>query len=246
MSTSTTNLSLTKQAANEYYSIDVVNTNLDKIDSGCVNVSQAQDITGYKKFISSITRKATNVNMSTTPSSQETAVHFDGLDNNNTPIVRFRTYHETSGASELSIIIPKQGWDGNADYQQPRLRMISSTGGTIQLSLSKANQTYNSSATELILTVGLLQASTDVVHTTGNETIAGNKNFTDNILVGTYGKIYPYSDSNGKRLLLSALNSNNVEGRLELRMNEDGSVILYLRRFAGGTPTDVTIATIPA
>ena len=50
MSTNTTNLQLTKQAGSEYYSIDVVNANLDKIDAGCVNVTGSQTISGQKTF----------------------------------------------------------------------------------------------------------------------------------------------------------------------------------------------------
>ena len=55
MSTTTTNLGLTKQTGSEYYSIDVVNTNLDKIDAGCVNTSTAQTIAGIKTFTDGIT-----------------------------------------------------------------------------------------------------------------------------------------------------------------------------------------------
>ena len=60
MSTNTTNLSLVKQTGSEYYSIDVVNTNLDKIDAGCVNVSGTQTITGVKTFTSDIKMASAN------------------------------------------------------------------------------------------------------------------------------------------------------------------------------------------
>ena len=46
-----------------------------------------------------------------------------------------------------------------------------------------ATRTYNSANESDIVTIGTLKTATDVVHTTGNESIAGVKTFTDNIII---------------------------------------------------------------
>lgn len=178
MSTNTTNLQLTKQAGSEYYSIDIVNANLDKIDAGCVNVSQAQRITGDKTFSKPITVLPndgtarcrclnTSLIRGTIPSADTVSGGFSTLNNNQDTLMGLNHTIMTSGAGRSNWFVRDYA---NSNYKEVALF----SGGY----LIAPNRTYNASNTSDVVTIGSLQASTDVVHTSGNETIAGQKTFT--------------------------------------------------------------------
>ena len=188
MSTNTTNLQLTKQAGSEYYSIDVVNANLDKIDAGCVNVTGSQTISGQKTFsekviisnqktlhFSESTNRAININTqsytdrTTNPSSK---IDFDicRLQAGDYAVSVWNTIINTSGARETKIGL----YNGSA-LQWLTLKS-NSLGGDVYVIAPV--RTYSASNTSDVVTIGSLQASTDVVHRTGNENISGVKIFT--------------------------------------------------------------------
>ena len=148
-------------------------------EDGLAHTYGNETIAGVKTFTDILIKKSSGVDMSATPSAQQTAAQMDFQDKNGTAIVRFRTYHETNGNSELSLILPQQGWNGLADYQQPRLRFITgAVSGQCSLTLSKASNSYIPSASEQIATIGILDAYTPMVRTTGTQNIGGMKLFT--------------------------------------------------------------------
>ena len=126
-------------------------------------------------------------------------------------------------------------------------------------------RTYSASNTDDIVTIGSLQASTDVVHTAGNESIAGNKVFTSTIKVKdtglptytslpsstrtifygfcandntTLGLVANFTQVSGNRCTyLSAVNTGNTIHRLNLWANVDGSAYVE-----GPSPTPATNA----
>ena len=60
-------------------------------------------------------------------------------------------------------------------------------------------RTYNASNTSDIVTIGSLQASTDVVHTSGNETISGAKSFLERLLVKRSGVVQTFVSINDQQ-----------------------------------------------
>ena len=210
-----------------------------------VRTTGAQTIAGVKTFTDILIKKSSGVDMSTTPSAQQTVAQLDFQDKNGTAITRFRTYHETNGNSELSIILPQQGWNGLADYQQPRMRFITgAVSGLCSLTLSKASNTYIPSASEQLATVGILDAYTPMVRTSGAQTIGGIKTFDDPV----YGRfIYPlyeeYSGNlpSGKYRIFARIPSSNPNTMLVLdaMISANGSNYGF-GRILVGNPTTVS------
>ena len=138
------------------------------------------------------------------------------------------------------------------------------TGG-IKVVEIQDQRAYSASNTSDIVTIGTLQSSTDVVHTTGDESIAGNKVFTSTIKVKdtglptytslpsstrtifygfcandntTLGLVANFTQASGNRCTyLSAVNTGNTIHRLNLWANVDGSAYVE-----GPSPTPATNA----
>lgn len=133
--------------------------------SNFVTLTGAQDISGTKTFYSTgfadvIIRSArTNQNLG--------GISF--FDGNN---LRRGQVYGSAGATSSSIILKTivGSYEGKVAIE---------TNGTNDWMTIQSVRAYNSNNTQDVVTIGSLQASTDVVHTTGNETIAGNKTFTN-------------------------------------------------------------------
>ena len=102
---------------------------------------------------------------------------------------------------------------------------------------------YNSANTNDIVTIGSLQASSDVVHRTGNETVGGNKNFIDEIQLNTKGHLNEASDTSGEYIQFRLVNGNNT-AYLVLRMDNDNVLRLQVIKNLNGTFTSSTVATL--
>lgn len=245
MSTNTTNLQLTKQAGSEYYSIDVVNANLDKIDAGCVNVTGSQTISGQKTFSNKVTisnqktlhfsestNRAININTqsytnrTTNPSSK---IDFDicRLQAGDYAVSVWNTIINTSGARETKIGL----YNGSA-LQWLTLKSDSLGGNAY---VTAPVRTYSASNTSDVVTIGSLQASTDVVHTSGTETIGGNKTFTNAVNINYGGNstaLYVSTFGNYRIMQLKAKDYDVTDGVQHflpsiLTLNDKNDVVLF-------------------
>lgn len=72
---------------------------------------------------------------------------------------------------------------GDSTYRSSQIMMLSTTSDGTSYVTAPYRSVYNSANTSEVVTIGSLQSSTDVVHTSGNETIAGNKTFEDSVLI---------------------------------------------------------------
>ena len=108
------------------------------------------------------------------------------------------------------------------------------------------NRTYNPSNTSDVVTIGSLQASSDVVHRTGNEPVSGVKTFNDTIqFVDSGHGIGRQLESTRSSVLLLAQSPNDTTGaRLYIRANNDGTVSLVLGKWVGGSFSSTTVASI--
>lgn len=73
--------------------------------------------------------------------------------------------------------------------------------GTTKRAVIVGQRAYDANNTSDVVTIGSLQASTDVVHTTGNETIGGDKTFTGEI-----------RKNNGGFLTINTTSTKNILG----------------------------------
>jgi len=107
-------------------------------------------------------------------------------------------------------------------------------------------RTYNASNTNDIVTIGSLASNPSVVHTTGNETIAGNKTFTGYTFYGDANHyVTKYAESAISYLLMASQSPNaTTSSRLYLRAGNDGTVTLVLGKWFGGNYSSTTIATL--
>lgn len=232
MSTNTTNLSLVKQTGSEYYSIDVVNANLDKIDAGCVNVSQAQTITGDKTFAPSSTGAVTCV--------------AEGNQNNKRPIYRVKMTSLPNGSNPASGIWSGLQFTNANDAEVGSVTFNRSTNGLSNIHLYVKNtggtatsfkvnngdstaymtgpyRTYNASYTGDIVTIGSLQSSTDVVHTSGNESIGGTKTFTYQVWLNNTLRCCP--TGNIRRGMVTLIANSTSESFFIGQHNDNGNLI---------------------
>ena len=112
--------------------------------------------------------------------------------------------------------------------------------------------TYDASDTTRVLTIGSLQASSDVVHTTGNETVTGDKTMTSliipyngsssGLIIDRNGNV---TDGNTYNLIFQTVRDKNGLFLLNLwaRINANGKVDLYSTlRNADGTQRSTLIA----
>lgn len=103
-----------------------------------------------------------------------------------------------------------------------RIIVRSFANGTGYCQIDKV-RTYDPSNTSDIVTIGSLQASTDVVHTSGNETIAGSKKFTDNLSVrGDSEKSYIVVNTSVTRGTIPS--SNTRTGSLRITDDANGTL----------------------
>ena len=155
--------------------------------SDAVDKSNAQTITGTKTFTDVVTvakndgtSRCRCVNTSlirgTLPSADTVSGGFSTLNNNQDTLMGLNHTIMTSGAGRSNWFVRDYA---NSNYKEVALF----SGGY----LVAPNRTYNASNTSDVVTIGSLQSSTDIVHTTGNETVGGVKTFTS-LMKGRFDK----------------------------------------------------------
>lgn len=215
-----------------------------------VDIGSPQTITGSKSLTSATILEKTGL-----------VVAMDGTDSYNTAPasqvaerVRYRDVndqeqasidfdHNTDGSKRISLYL--RGQSGN--WQGIPFRVVKDASDN-EFCLAPV-RTYNPSNTNDIVTIGSLQASSDVVHRTGNETVAGIKTFSSDIkLVDANNMLSKYTDSAGSRMcMIAASTTGNIKVLLEVRANDDGTASLTIqkRRLSDNAYlNDTTIATL--
>lgn len=96
------------------------------------------------------------------------------FDKNNVQEAKLQYFHGTSGTKDWRLHVTKN--DG-IDIYAELLRSLPD-GTTYSTSPWRGSENYPSMGTDEVITRGALQASTDVVHRSGDETIDGVKTFT--------------------------------------------------------------------
>ena len=215
-----------------------------------VDIGSAQTITGSKTLTSATILDKTGL-----------VVAMDGTDSYNTAPasqvaerVRYRDVndqeqasidfdHNTDGSKRISMYL--RGQSGN--WQGIPFRVVKDASDN-EFCLAPV-RTYNPSNTNDIVTIGSLQASSDVVHRTGNETVAGIKTFSSDIkLVDANNMLSKYTDSAGSHMrMIAASTTGNIKVLLEVIANDDGTASLTIqkRRLSDNAYlNDTTIATL--
>ena len=139
--------------------------------SNFVTIDGEQTITGVKNLIPNNLRvKDRNaVIYSGTPSSNRQSIMQQMVGSDDVWAYRDEFWKYTTGSARMQHRLRSEL--GESEIRQD----VTSTGVPYASVINQ--RTYNASNTSDIVTIGSLQASTDVVHTSGNETIAGNKTF---------------------------------------------------------------------
>lgn len=154
--------------------------------SDCVHKTGDETIEGVKQFTSDIVRKYTAVDITTTPTSDmQSRINF--TDKNDKIIAYIQYAQKTKGVNYIGL----------------RVRDKNSTTCGVQLNTNKefvplGNNSYSLGSSSY---KWLKIYSDDVVHTSGNETIAGNKTFSNQMYLGGGGTSYG---------LISAKDNNSI------------------------------------
>ena len=194
-----------------------------------VDIGSVQDITGNKTIKSiapALITTKTNVSRS--------YVGFTGVGNitmnaNDGQIAGINPYRSTPGGNAATLL---DVVCHNASGTAKQIEIVNQDDGNAYVTAPV--RTYNASNTNDIVTIGSLQASSDVVHTTGNESIAGNKNFTDAIYIASslYALRSQRISNNSNRIFLENSNTTgDIRATLEMRANDDGTAYLIFRKW---------------
>ena len=173
-----------------------------------VDVSSAQTITNTKKL-----KSATSLGLLPVSGRNDLIQYSDDTEAVRTNMIRF--IPDTTNSMNFYTFAP-----GNNGLPEIGL-IIKNNGSSIWAEAHK--RTYNPSNTDDIVTIGSLQASSDVVHRTGNETIDNTKTF-----LGVLTRKADY-DGNGDLRLININNTSNVEqGYLYIKKLSDGKRCLFI------------------
>ena len=159
------------------------------LDENLVHRTGNEAISGVKTFTNDIFRKNTSVDLTVTPTGY-TNTNIIFADKNNKTIAHFAYVQRPSGVNDVGIF----AWDKNGNAHGIHIN----TNNEV-IPLMSSSESYSlGSATHKWAKV----YSDDVVHTSGTETISGNKVFRDPIfrksdITTTFGEIvYRFEDSN--------------------------------------------------
>lgn len=168
------------------------------VTNDLMDTATAQTIAGIKTFTSDIIRsgsgnpsvkiKSTDQTQTTPPSATKyPSFGFVGSDDSKLGAVEMSCYSDGSRTTNVTA------YSSNGTVRSLRLFANNSEGY-----VTAPSRTYNSSNTSDVVTIGSLQASTDVVHTAGNETIAGIKEFSDvtRVKALNFNRSFPTADGN--------------------------------------------------
>lgn len=210
--------------------VKLVNGVATAVDNDLVSTLGNQTIGGIKTFSKPIYNTENNGeglelrrsdwSVSATPSADTTKqVIFRGATNNvwdSNPVASIVARRTSSGNSCIRLET-RNYW--NSSIHNAGLEVwAQNVNGSESHFVAVPTRTYSASNTNDVVTIGSLQASTDVVHTAGNETISGGKTFKSSItgyVTGKYlGECGPNGSSFGNIYLMATINSlpNNEGG----------------------------------
>lgn len=241
----------------------------EDINSAFVHKSGDETIDGKKVFTNStgIERKALTIDITTTSGETEESL-LRILDKNSRGIgylngTRSGTYNSFRFRA-VNSNISEEGVSPWADirtllYDNKSARVQFSTGtGIINQSLSTAT---TSTSDLSIPTKGWVNnpGLSNVMHLTGNETISGNKTFTDTVLLSSDNKIYAYNEENrhgtygSNSIELMPLSSQSHGGYIDFHFkgssgdyssriieDDDGFISINGNRFSKDSPSSVS------
>lgn len=152
------------------------------------------------------------------------------------------------------VDLTHQGDENNTKFIE---MVVSNDGGTAniaraQLCVNSSQawmmtpyRAYNASNTTDVVTIGSLQASSDVVHRTGNESISGTKTFNNDIVyAGGQNRIWGGLDGSTPFSQIN-VDSGGYHALLVVRLNADHTATLRLAKYQDGHDATYTdIATI--
>lgn len=159
--------------------------NIDTLDAGVVKLTGAQNVAGQKTFTAnpSITNTWPVLNLYDTddergvsPSEWRRMGGVIIYDKNSTVCGRFDIQYDTNGT--MTSTIGPMNTDEEGNPVDGTIRIHARKDGLIYTSAPSPSSTSDNSSK--IATTSWVNTASSVVHTTGSETIAGEKNFTSN------------------------------------------------------------------
>ena len=145
-----------------------------------VDVSSTQRVQGEKNYdTNKLGEKDNGVAVfSTVPASHRQNILLRAIDVNNDWFAREEHWAYNGGSSVYNRAVRKQ--ISGTTYTNEFKQNIAADGTTY---MTGPSRTYNASNTSDIVNIGLLDAYTPMVRTTGNQTIAGNKTFSNTMRI---------------------------------------------------------------
>ena len=212
-----------------------------------VDIGSAQNITGLKTIVTS----SPEINLKTTAYA---------LDDSNANYESFGCFHyKDKNNDTVHITRTDKLSDDKFRHLEELHKSISGVDNVARKSLlidasgnkwsESPYRTYNASNISDVVTIGSLHASSDVVHTTGNEVVNGFKKFIDAIWVGgenagESGRIYYETSGTNKRVAVRVDNTAANIGYLLLTMSSSGTLTLSLVKNINGVTSSATVATL--
>lgn len=232
--------------AGEVYTKAEVNTLLEgKADTNSVvTLNTVQNIYATKIFKADlmVNKSTPNITMKTTTKISEitqstlmgTLPIYDG-DSKQVGAFTVRRY-----ASETRTILQTF----NASTTEKTMVLYNQDNNTAYVTVP--TRAYSTSNVNDVVTIGSLASNPNVVHTTGNESIAGIKTFSDSIkFVDANHSISKFAESTRSNVLISASSPNGTtDVRFYVRANDDGTVSLVLGKWIGGSFTSTVVSTL--
>lgn len=152
------------------------------------------------------------------------------------------TLEAPSGNTARSIIFSNTNTNLIASIEVNQYGSIDLKNGTNATTRAPNQRTYNASNTSDVVTIGSLQASTDVVHTTGNESITGLKEFA----YAPRGLRYISTSSGYKEVFkIASTTTPSVNGILTGRVIDKGAYLFatFILTFRTNTATRPILKT---
>ena len=211
-------------------------------DGAYVHIAGTETITGSKTFTNGVTLKITNMDETVLPNPTIVQdIYFN--DKNNSTLGRFGLRQETDGRHVTEVGTQKtisnavkKAFIQNVINANNEAYARYSIDGPTNLSLTKITSATNDDTIPTMGWVNNPDKSTNVVHRSGNETISGQKTFSDyvNLFLPTLTK--QNSDKEGGQIIFQRAN-NDTYGNMNPYIDlYDGKI-----RFVGGTSGSETI-----
>ena len=215
-----------------------------------VTIDTAQTITGDKQFDGALTKHATTFAEVALKSDRATG-NLGGVqsyDSSN----KLRTAYSGNAQANNESRAQIYAYDASNSSNRNILTIgfdPNQTGSNKFYSVLANQRDYNSANTGDIVTIGSLASNPSVVHTTGNETIAGTKTFTSSINVDPANG-YPIKLSNEHSgnvtsgIIQVGPDSNHYAGLYVKFDSSTNTMTLQMVKIINGTPSVQTVATL--